>query len=147
MERRAPPPGCRRRSLQYSTTEALTPKVAHDRPAKSAARLGTVLRQCNGSPPKPWAQRNMTSKREGAKAPIGGHKTIHRRQVEIGGVGDNFQDSEFYSSRLGTLRHRGRFHIHRARAVSFAEPVFLFLTSDGCRGHQHSLAGTDFCPN
>src|ERR1035441_6823443 len=132
---------------QSPATERFPAKVTLERAAKRAACLGTVPRQRNGSPPPPRAQRHMTRKLDGMKAPVVRHKTIQRRQAEIGVVGDGFHRREFDSSRPRPQGHSRRFHVHRTRAVCFLQPSLLFLAGHGLGAHQYSLTRADFCPD
>ena len=94
--------GQQRLNRQSLAAESLTTEVTRKRAAKSPARLGTVPRQSNRRPPQPRAQRHMTRKSGGTKAPVAGHKLIHGRQSEIGDIGDGFQNPELcllYTSR------------------------------------------------
>ena len=87
----------------------------------------------------------MTRKPGGVKAPVLRHKAIQRRQVEIGGVRDGFQNSELDAPRLRSLRHGCSFHVHRNRSIRFAESNLLRLIGNGRGTHQYSLARSDFC--
>src|SRR5208283_5378420 len=72
-----------RLSRQSLTTRSLAAEVTRNRVAKSPARLGTISRQRNGSPPQPRTQCHVTHKPDGAKAPIMRHKAIQRGHLGI----------------------------------------------------------------
>ena len=85
----------------------------------------------------------MTRKSDGLKPSVVRDKSIHRRQVEIGGVGNGFQSPELDAPRLGSLRHGRGFHITALRHKP-CQTNFLLFAGHGWRTHQNSLTRTDF---
>src|SRR5208282_2032946 len=126
-------------SRQSLTTRSLAAEVTRNRVTKSPARLGTISRQCNGSPPQPRTRRHMAGKTKRAETSIAGHKAIQRGHLVTGIVGDGFQSSELNSTCLRSLRDGGRFHIHRTRAINLAESRFLFLASHSRGSYENPL--------